>query len=181
MIFDDDEEFPVSVPIADDLRRLQQENAALLKQSSEWEGKALERFVRIEELESENARLAAEVAELRKSLESMRCPETGLLSYAALRQVNANLRVRLAESEAIVAKLPKTKDGVPVVPGVRIYYPVESYDCCEVEAVRVDSVDMLGIGLDGQPFNQWRQTKPDGYSTREAAEAAKGGDDADET
>jgi len=71
---------------------------------------------------------------------------------------------------AIVAKLPKTADGVPVVPGMMVY---SDHGEWEVAGFRVDEEGKLaeimsgGFGFD-RLCTGW-------YSTREAAEAAGGG------
>lgn len=68
---------------------------------------------------------------------------------------------RVAELEAVVAKLPKTKDRVPVVPGDVVYHPNGQHS--HVTDARGVRLYMTGewVGVDTC------------YSTREAAEAAR--------
>jgi hypothetical protein len=81
---------------------------------------------------------------------------------SALEAENAKLR-------AIVAKLPKTADGVPVVPGMNLWelsthqYPMHTEQFIE-EVVSISQPR----GFGGSPNAFCRC-----YSTREAAEAAK--------
>lgn len=70
--------------------------------------------------------------------------------------------------------LPKTADGVPIVPGMPLYYPPKSYSHCEVLAVHTDkTISMRGVGWNGDTWNEWHQVGDYGYSTREAAEEAE--------
>ena len=72
----------------------------------------------------------------------------------------------------LLAKLPKTEDGVPVVPGMYLYYPPKNYSHCVVDAVRVGCVDMHSVDWDGEILNVWRMYKGSfGYSTRAAGNA----------
>lgn len=84
---------------------------------------------------------------------------------------------KAAEEHAIVDKLPKTKDGVSVVPGEDVvWHP-------EVKSNVSNELQAMAIDIDGGAA-WWRTPKDrrfvsDCYSTREAAEAArKEGDDA---
>lgn len=72
---------------------------------------------------------------------------------------------------AIVDKLPKTKDGVPVPPGCDVWVDPESPHCCLVTHVR--SNGCIAIDFHGHPYATI-QTSKDAFSTREAAEAAGG-------
>ncbi|MEQ8770080.1 MAG: hypothetical protein RIB60_06180 [Phycisphaerales bacterium] len=85
---------------------------------------------------------------------------------------------RIAALEAIVKRLPKTADGVPVVPGhepTKLYNPdyagtkwfeVDAGDIEFGDSDREWSVCWGGWDYDSTPVSDW-------YSTREAAEAAK--------
>ena len=94
-----------------------------------------------------------------------------------------HLRAKIERLQEIVAKLPKTADGVPVVPGQAIWYWLEKNNgdvaspaearqatspilaCCKIYCFNPTSVMSDMDGWIGHRFC---------YSTREAAEAAKG-------
>lgn len=76
---------------------------------------------------------------------------------------------RLAAAEAIVARLPRTADGVPVVPGMQVW----GIHCGQFYRTNV-SDKCLGVALELP--NPWCESEADPgalYSTRAAAEAAK--------
>ena len=79
---------------------------------------------------------------------------------------NDELRARIAKLEAIVEKLPKTADGVPVVPGQDVF----DYNRYEVF---VRHVEMEAFEYDDDGGKCAFGGIHDCYSTREAAEAAK--------
>lgn len=137
-------------------------------------------------------KLAAEAVERAARAAYDREPETGVWadadpdtqayyladSRAAL--IASGLPARVRELEAIVAKLPKTADGVPIVPGMKLWVPafdeVEDdggiyHHAVTYEGPVSDRHIVYGgadwmqgpIPLKGRTF----------YSTREAAEAAK--------
>ena len=70
-------------------------------------------------------------------------------------EVNERVAVHIAELEAIVDKLPKTADGVPVVPGMELWF--------------VNEHGKASMGVTTPTFGQVSRF----YSTREAALAAK--------
>lgn len=69
---------------------------------------------------------------------------------------------RLNRLQAIVDKLPKTGDGMPVVPGMEVWVYDDLNDCFPSEEVEVEIPSIL-LGVEA-----WS----DCYSTKEAAEAA---------
>ena len=77
------------------------------------------------------------------------------------------LRAQLARLHAIIDSLPKTADGMHVLPGSLVFLLLDSG---VIECHRVFTVQFNG----GQSTNGERFSVPGGcYSTREAAEAAK--------
>jgi hypothetical protein len=82
------------------------------------------------------------------------------------------------ELQAIVDKLPKTADGVPVVPGMRLWsrsmwcvQPMEVVSLDDLSSDWPATVRMEGASNDGQA-STYRWHVQACYSTREAAEAA---------
>jgi len=72
--------------------------------------------------------------------------------------------------KAIVARLPKTADGVPVTPGMELY----RRDLRFVKGDQCFVAEVMPLTHDCLTFEEW---KFDGwYSTREVAERAKGGE-----
>lgn len=73
------------------------------------------------------------------------------------------LETEIARLREIVDKLPKTADGVPVVPGMKVYYAIVKEDLRvrDIYASRINSSSPTR-------FSCWSSI----YSTREAAEAA---------
>ena len=74
---------------------------------------------------------------------------------------------KITKLQAVVDKLPKTKDGVPIVPGMQIYFvhnrTLLSFGRSRVEAsINERTVPIIASGIDY-------------YSTCKAAEASKGG------
>lgn len=91
---------------------------------------------------------------------------------------------RLEELEAIVARVPKTADGVPVVPGDTVYAKRNPSDDTVVEFEVADyekwAMDAWGSRNQARAYTEggggWIVSRHC-YSTREAAEAAvKGGE-----
>jgi len=81
------------------------------------------------------------------------------------------LRTEIERLRAVVAKLPHTADGVPVVPGMVVWTAYWSGPRKEVVAEFVVQVDKPTIWASGlADVGQL-------YSTKEAAEAARGGSD----
>lgn len=75
----------------------------------------------------------------------------------------------LAALEAIVEKLPKTADGVPVVPGMKVWGVIDGeVPMFTVEIVRVDEI----VGHSERGSWGFNQSTFQCYSTRSAAEAA---------
>ncbi len=84
-------------------------------------------------------------------------------------QVSQYAAARIEELEAIVAKLLVTKDGVSVVPGMKVYWPNTTIE-----------VTILAVWWDGKidcesDTNRWARIPWDGFasSTRQAAENAE--------
>ena len=75
---------------------------------------------------------------------------------------------------AIVDRLPKTADGVPIVPGMKVYplFPIDDPEFSEDDDYAT-CVLKLRDALTGETFepNEWIPGKC--YSTQEAAEAAR--------
>jgi len=101
------------------------------------------------------------------------CPKCGINLAVCYCHVPGGLECQLAQAKAenarlagIVDRLPKTADGVPVVPGMPVYYRFLGPDVVEQW---VD--DQLTIHADRRPpiCQRWCW-----YSTREAATSAKG-------
>jgi hypothetical protein len=81
---------------------------------------------------------------------------------AAEREVS-NLRQQLAEAQAIIDKLPKTTDGVPVWPGMVVWYLFRGIPY---------STLALAFTKNGRVMSYAGGWTEGVYSTREAAEAA---------
>lgn len=107
-------------------------------------------------------RLEREADEFRPAIESM----TAIVKNIEGRWAAAEKRAE--EAEAIVAKLPKTADGVPIAPGMKLYpkEPLDGdeHDHCEVKFIEF----MSGAELDSSEC-------PSGsnYSSPEAAAKAR--------
>ena len=71
--------------------------------------------------------------------------------------------------QADVAKLPKTKDGVPIIPLMTVYRPDGSGS---VKTIPVDTISLDNRVWYLQRFRVHLGRPGDCYSTREAAEAA---------
>lgn len=84
------------------------------------------------------------------------------VDWATVQEAIKESDVKIADLQAIVDKLPKTADGVPVVPEMDLYYPA-SWGMCESYTAMVRWV---GDNPVGSGF-------ADSYSTREAAQAAR--------
>lgn len=97
--------------------------------------------------------------------------EWGCDAAEAMADKILGLRAKLATKEAIIDKLPKTADGVPVVPGMELHTPdggiVTACWVSEKSAAFLDGVAIL---------DNWRVDNL--YSTPEAAKAAKEAADA---
>jgi hypothetical protein len=74
------------------------------------------------------------------------------------------LRRQLSTLQAIVDKLPKTADGVPVVPGMTLWYWSKKHGPQRLEAVMRTTDGCNDFDLNIESFL---------HSTREAAEAAQ--------
>ena len=88
-----------------------------------------------------------------------------------MRDQNKRLNDEIARLQAIVERLPKTRDGVPVVPGSSRVWRINKHGESE------ESVNWIGWGAtfmsDSNDSPYWPTWSPDKcYSTREAAEAA---------
>jgi len=81
--------------------------------------------------------------------------------------IEADLRRRCAELEALVDRLPETQDGVRVVPGMSIYLlrDGEIFEILVTEIQHYDGAWEVYYDWDCYPVDEC-------YSTREAAEAA---------
>ena len=115
------------------------------------------------------------------------CTSGRFSEWPQLRPACQAVVARIAELEAVVAKLPETADGVPVVPGneaVILWSP-----CGEPGHLHFDpqvgwivwGLDSIACAEQGQEFKAppqdrmvWPKTVFDCYSTRLAAEQAKG-------
>ena len=89
-----------------------------------------------------------------------------------------SLQARIDSLQAVVDKLPKTADGVPVVPGMNLYSPIVDYNfgCLSLNADNPDDIacrDERGVEFTLATCDVW--------STREAADrdAAKAAQDAE--
>lgn len=85
------------------------------------------------------------------------CPKK---SYADISKVLREMKARLDAAEAIVAKLPKTADGVPMIHGETYWYNGAMGDIIECHSELVVGTETCGCPT----FSC--------YSTREAADAA---------
>jgi hypothetical protein len=81
------------------------------------------------------------------------------------------LRVRVEELTAIVDKLPKTADGVPITPGMQIWGKLGWNDEPARATLRGSYLDGYSVGALEWGMNVVPEKEV--YSTREAAEAAK--------
>ena len=79
----------------------------------------------------------------------------------------------IARLQAIVDRLPKTADGVPVMPGDDVWVGPSSPHCCFVNGIMPG--DVVRLDFHGHSYATV-VGKKDTYSTREAAEAAGGND-----
>jgi len=68
--------------------------------------------------------------------------------------------------QAIVARLPKTADGVPVVPGMDVWFTSPSPHCALVYQIRMDGE--IATNFHGSLYKTVQATEV--YSTRKAAE-----------
>lgn len=77
------------------------------------------------------------------------------------------LRNQLKQAKEIIDKLPKTADGVTVTPNMELYNP---------GSIELRNTVSLHIWQDGEDRSPGENNTPWGrfYSTKEAAEAAKG-------
>ena len=55
-------------------------------------------------------------------LEWLQTPGAANLQHDELLELNEGLEERLAAAEAVIARLPVTADGVPVVPGMEVWF-----------------------------------------------------------
>jgi hypothetical protein len=130
-----------------------------------------------------NSRLEAERDEARHALAQCKYQSEKrkemLLRVArernALRAELATERARREAAEAVVAKLPKTVDGVPIVPGIRLFPRAD----CELENEQgALVVEYAGIIIQDSVPSEYGNEELDVeeagacFSTREAAQAA---------
>ena len=123
----------------------------------------------IRRLAFERDRLQGEAQRLKARLDEIETDEimvSGEIQEADERVAKAEAEVQ--RLKAIVEKLPKTADGVPIVPN-KIYW-IRGRD--GIRSIRSDSIDVcqdgsLTVGYEGTYYEP-----EDLYSTREAAEAA---------
>ncbi len=80
------------------------------------------------------------------------------------------IAAELDRLQAIVAKLPVTADGVPVMPGMKVFYDI----CGVISVMRVDSVELHGERWLLRQFGVVTRDLTDCYSTQAAAAAAGG-------
>lgn len=90
---------------------------------------------------------------------------------SALTAARASDRTELERLRAIVEKLPKTKDGVPITPGMVVFplHPINSGDAgfkMFLQAYDVEMGEWIDDGWDTDDFSK-------NYSTVAAAEAAQ--------
>jgi hypothetical protein len=92
----------------------------------------------------------------------------------ALAGMLAIASMRIEQLKAIVDVLPRTADGVPVVPGMDLFMRSKAcYACGRAVAIqrpRVDAVEVRGIVRRHGHGVGWCENASDLYSTREAAE-----------
>jgi hypothetical protein len=88
-----------------------------------------------------------------------------------LAKVAYELARRLAEAEAIVAKLPKTADGVPITPGMELWGSLGWNNEPAKATLRGTYAEGYSVGTPEWGMNV--RPEVECYSTREAAEAAK--------
>lgn len=96
--------------------------------------------------------------------------------------VSEGLRKDIVERDAIIAKLPKTEDGVPITPGMKVWLPDEGagpdegfVSCDYISDVRDTGQVKLrwtSSGYGGTPPCNWPLSS-ECYSTKAAAEAAR--------
>lgn len=89
------------------------------------------------------------------------------MPWGCLHNQNAQLREKLTAAEAVVAKLPKTADGVSATPGMDLFVPCTYRDGFKVELAVVHRIHGT---LNGGHIELAMC-----YSTREAAAKAKEG------
>lgn len=108
---------------------------------------------------------------LKYAVQNVSVPASVLVSSTALKALLAeNERLR-----GVVDRLPKTADGVAVVPESEVWYPPHMFRSWEVDYA--DAIWMVHINPDGKG-NEWFGVGVDKcYSTRESALNAKGGED----
>lgn len=94
-------------------------------------------------------------------------------SFTTRDQLELAAAARIAELEAIVAKRPKTADGVPVVPGSEVWHPEYMWRPWWVEYCDSSGGYFVPINPDRRG-NEWDEAAvSDCYSTPQAAEAAR--------
>lgn len=83
-------------------------------------------------------------------------------------------RQRIKDLEAIVGKLPKTADGVVVVPGMKLFYLWQLDGISDIVEYEVWAVTHQSVYLNrGDEYEHYTKCASC-YSTREAAEAKRG-------
>lgn len=100
----------------------------------------------------------------------------GRIRVAEPDETEAKLRQRICELEAVVEKLPRTKDGVVVVPGMRLYYLETHYnDDGDPSSVSVQECDVCHrwekTDVSSMPYPNYKQERSC-YASREAAYTA---------
>jgi hypothetical protein len=89
----------------------------------------------------------------------------GMLAIAAM---------RIEQLKSIVDALPRTADGVPVIPGMDLFRRSkacrECGRCVAIQRPQVDAVESRGIVRRHGHVGGWCENASDLYSTREAAE-----------
>ena len=80
--------------------------------------------------------------------------------------VGEDAAVEIGRLRAIVDKLPKTANGVPVVPGMKLWD-------ANVSLAPYGPIDVVMAGNDGDYYQPHEWDWDNCYSTKEAAEAAK--------
>ena len=126
----------------------------------------LELWTEIKRLQARNELLGDSLSFMTTALDPAQSDETDDWEITDVRW-----RLRINEMQATIAKLPKTADGVPVVPGMELvstYYGQMLPDLREVVELR--------DGAWRFEHSQWHEHDNHSracYSTREAAEAKK--------
>ena len=131
--------------------------------------------IRIADLESENERLREELGNMNDANAECYHQQAEIERLTAIvedRNEAIVLFQDVVETQRdIIAKLPKTADGVPVMPGDDVWVGPSSPHCCFVNGIMPG--DVVRLDFHGHSYATV-VGKKDTYSTREAAEAAGG-------